>query len=84
MVRSADWMELGKCREVHPRVMYPHDVSGTVVAKRVCAGCPVRSECLEWALERNEYFGVWGGTSERERNRLRKARRMARYRRMVA
>lgn len=35
-------------------------------AKRVCAGCPVRLECLEWAIQRNE-IGVWGGTTEDER-----------------
>ncbi len=41
-------------------------------AKRVCVGCEVRSECLEYALENDERFGIWGGLSERERRKLKK------------
>ena len=40
-------------------------------AKRVCSGCSVRAECLEFALANDERFGIWGGLSERERRRLR-------------
>lgn len=39
-------------------------------ARAVCAGCPVKRECLQWALERREQFGVWGGTSGRQRARM--------------
>ena len=41
-------------------------------AKRICAQCTVKSECLEYALKNDERFGIWGGLSERERRRLRK------------
>ncbi len=43
----------------------------------LCRACPIRSECLEWALEHHE-AGVWGGTSKRERERIRTARRRSR------
>ena len=42
-------------------------------AKKVCTGCEVRAECLEYALAHDERFGIWGGLSERERRRLKKA-----------
>jgi len=41
-------------------------------AKRVCESCPVREECLKYAMDNDERFGIWGGLSERERRRLRK------------
>jgi WhiB family redox-sensing transcriptional regulator len=44
----------------------------------VCRGCVVREECLEYALSNGEKFGIWGGMSERERRRLRRARALAR------
>lgn len=40
-------------------------------AKKICESCEVRSECLQYALENDERFGIWGGLSERERRRLR-------------
>lgn len=43
-------------------------------AKAICARCPVREECLEHALTKPEPFGIWGGTSENERRRMRRAR----------
>jgi WhiB family redox-sensing transcriptional regulator len=43
-------------------------------AKQVCAGCPVRRACLEWAMARNEKEGIWGGLDEGERQRARRLR----------
>lgn len=42
----------------------------TVRAKAICAQCPVRRQCLEWALETHQPHGVWGGLDEQERERL--------------
>lgn len=68
-----------KCRDVDPAYFYPNGSNGRVQeVKRFCNGsvdqapCPVRDECLDRALTTGEKFGVWGGTSERERRRLRK------------
>jgi hypothetical protein len=46
----------------------------TKAAKAICRACDVREKCLEWALERGESAGVWGGLTERERNKLNKRR----------
>jgi WhiB family redox-sensing transcriptional regulator len=54
---------------------FPERGSSTVIAKRICNGCPVREECLEYAVERKERFGIWGGKSERERRAIRRERR---------
>ena len=47
---------------------------GVARAKAVCAGCPVREACLEFALANDERWGVWGGTSERQRRAMRAVR----------
>ena len=74
---SAAFMALGACRGVDPEVFFPEQGMSLEPAKRVCADCAVRDECLEFALANRERFGVWGGPSERERRRLRRARRQA-------
>jgi WhiB family redox-sensing transcriptional regulator len=67
------------CRDVPTDTFYPErgDPLGTGPAKRICAGCPVRAECLADALERGDPWGVWGGLSERERRRLKRRGRVA-------
>lgn len=73
---STAWEERGACRNFQNDEFYP-ERSKPSTAKTVCAGCPVRTECLEAALQREEPFGVWGGLDTRERRRLLKARRLA-------
>lgn len=73
-VLDTDWMAKGNCAEKPPSLFFPSDGVGVEVAKRVCVDCPVRSQCLEYALDNRIDHGVWGGTSERERRRLLKAR----------
>jgi WhiB family redox-sensing transcriptional regulator len=53
------------------------DFHGVALAKRVCAGCVVRDECLAFAVDNREEVGVWGGTSPKERRSIRRARRSA-------
>ena len=43
----------------------------------ICAGCPVRAECLDYAAGRPEHFGMWGGLNEDERRNLRRRRQAA-------
>ncbi len=67
------WQEQGACLDHNPELFYPERESGkmsSLPAKRICADCPVRIECLNTALRRHEQYGVWGGLSERERRRL--------------
>jgi WhiB family redox-sensing transcriptional regulator len=68
------WMQAAICAQTDPDAFYPEHGASTAEAKLVCAGCPVRSECLEYALENNERHGVWAGLSERERRNLMKER----------
>ena len=56
-------------------VFFPSDGVGVEVARRICATCPVKEPCLEYALEQRIDHGVWGGCSERERRRILKRRR---------
>jgi WhiB family redox-sensing transcriptional regulator len=71
------WMAEGKCREIPPAVFFPNDGVGVEVARRICADCPVKSPCLEYALRSRIDHGVWGGTSERERRRIARSRRLS-------
>ncbi|MDQ5816234.1 MAG: WhiB family transcriptional regulator [Actinomycetota bacterium] len=55
-----------------PDLWFPERGQSAEPARRICARCPVRPECLHWALEKDE-LGVWGGLSPRERKRLRES-----------
>jgi WhiB family redox-sensing transcriptional regulator len=68
------WQDRGACKGTDPEAFFPVKGGSTAEAKAVCAACPVRAECLEYALVRGERFGVWGGTSEMERRGMRRAR----------
>ena len=72
---DASWMFDARCRGVDPAEFFPSDGTGVEVAQRMCAQCPVRAECLEYALLHRIAQGVWGGASERERRRILRARR---------
>jgi len=71
-------MASGNCRDESPSLFFPSDGVGVEVARRVCEDCPVRVECLEYALASGIDHGVWGGASERERRRIARRRRLER------
>jgi WhiB family redox-sensing transcriptional regulator len=66
------WQEDALCAQTDPEAFFPEKGGSTRDAKRICAQCTVRAECLEYALKNDERFGIWGGLSERERRRLRR------------
>ena len=70
-VGDASWRLDALCAETDPEAFFPEKGGSTRDAKRVCSGCTVRAECLEFALANDERFGIWGGLSERERRRIR-------------
>src|ERR1700694_1770493 len=72
---DTNWMAEGKCRELDPATFFPSDGVGVEVARRICADCPVKAPCLEYALYNRIEHGVWGGASERERRRIARRRR---------
>ena len=68
-----EWQDRALCAETYPEEFFPLKGGSSQAAKRVCQGCEVRAECLDYALENNERFGIWGGLSERERHFLGRA-----------
>jgi WhiB family redox-sensing transcriptional regulator len=68
------WQRAANCLGVDPDLFFPERGGSTREAKEVCRGCVVREECLQYALDNSEKFGIWGGLSERERRRLRRRR----------
>ncbi|TXH44371.1 MAG: WhiB family transcriptional regulator [Actinobacteria bacterium] len=74
-----DWRFESACLTHDPELFFPIGDAGPAVdqiekAKAVCRTCPVMQECLAWALETGQDFGVWGGMSEPERLQLRRRR----------
>ena len=84
-LQSDDWRDLASCRDTDPDLFFPVGTTGPAIeqiatAKRVCAECLAKDECLEYALNTNQDSGIWGGTSEEERRDIRRrlaARRTA-------
>jgi WhiB family redox-sensing transcriptional regulator len=72
-----DWHDHANCLGVDPDLFFPERGASTREAKEVCRGCEVRQDCLEFALQNGEKFGIWGGLSERERRRIRRQRAQA-------
>lgn len=66
------WQADALCAQTDPEAFFPEKGGSTREAKRICEGCEVRSECLDYALANDERFGIWGGLSERERRKLRR------------
>ena len=67
------WQENALCAQTDPEAFFPEKGGSTREAKRICVSCEVKVECLDYALANDERFGIWGGLSERERRRLRRA-----------
>lgn len=70
IVSPPAWVAEGLCAQVDPELFFPEKGGSTREAKQVCLACPVRAECLAYALDNRERFDVWGGASQRERHRL--------------
>lgn len=66
------WQDRALCAQTDPEAFFPEKGGSTREAKKVCTGCEVRAECLEYALANDERFGIWGGLSERERRKLKR------------
>lgn len=73
----ASWKADAACKGHDPNLFFPHRGEDTTFARSICGGCPVQEECAEHAIDHGERVGIWGGLSERERRRQRRARRHA-------
>lgn len=70
MNRPYDWRDEALCAQVDTDLFFPDDGGPIRAPKRICAACPVRRECLEYALANNITEGIWGGTTRDERRAL--------------
>lgn len=68
---AQSWRDYAACAETDPEIFYPEKGESNHAAKKVCAGCFVREQCLAYAVDNVETFGVWGGLSEQQRRKLR-------------
>jgi WhiB family redox-sensing transcriptional regulator len=66
-LRGQSWRLRAACRDEDPGLFFPELGESAEAAKQVCAGCPVKAQCLAFAVASGERFGVFGGLSERER-----------------
>ncbi|MFI1918093.1 WhiB family transcriptional regulator [Nocardia sp. NPDC020380] len=64
------WHRQAVCAQTDPEAFFPSKGESSTVAKRICLSCKVRTECLEFALNNDQRFGVWGGMTARERRRF--------------
>jgi len=72
------WRKDAACQDTSPDLFFPVGTTGQALiqiaqAQAVCAKCPVQTECLQFALATNQDSGIWGGTTEEERRKLRRA-----------
>jgi WhiB family redox-sensing transcriptional regulator len=67
-----DWRDEAICAGTDAEEFFPEKGGTTRYAKAICIPCPVRAECLRYALDHDERFGIWGGLSERERRALKR------------
>jgi WhiB family redox-sensing transcriptional regulator len=72
-----EWRLDAACRDLDTAVFFPDTDEESARAKAICAGCPVRDACLDFALVTRQDDGVWGGLDENERRRLRRRRQEA-------
>lgn len=77
-----EWRGDAACRDLDTELFFENGLTEPALAqqalaKKICAECPVRVECLEFALQTNQQFGIWGGANEDERREIRRARRRA-------
>jgi WhiB family redox-sensing transcriptional regulator len=74
---QVSWREEAACKGLDTNMFFPASDADAGPAKAVCATCPVRDLCLEWAIASHQEDGVWGGMTDTERRRLRRRRRDA-------
>jgi WhiB family redox-sensing transcriptional regulator len=82
---AENWRDGALCRDTDPDLFFPVGTTGPALdqieaAREVCLMCPAQEPCLEFALATNQESGVWGGTSEEERRKMRKSWLAARRR----
>jgi WhiB family transcriptional regulator, redox-sensing transcriptional regulator len=69
---DSEWMSRAECANYPPDWWFPARGQPSPQARSVCLSCPVRTECLDYAIAHNERHGIWGGLSEKQRRLIRR------------
>lgn len=77
IVTQPPWFRLGLCSQADPDAWFPEKGGSAQAAREICAACPVRDLCHQYALARPELEGIWGGHTEHERIKERARQRKA-------
>lgn len=73
----SSWIDDAACRNMPKDLFFPEPGENSVLARAICRSCSVQMQCLTFALQTGQTHGIWGGTSERERRRIKQLRRNA-------
>ena len=76
LLNVPSWYKQANCRGEDQDLFFPERGSSTIKAKAICNACPVQKKCLDFAVERKERFGIWGGKSVREMRAIRREQRL--------
>ena len=69
-VAAQSWRDDALCAQIDPELWFPEKGGPTTEPKRLCRLCPVIAECLQFALDTDQRFGIWGGQSTIQRQVL--------------
>jgi hypothetical protein len=74
MTTTTTWKQLANCKSSDPSIFFfdEDDVSTRELAMKLCGGCKVKMDCLQYALEKKEAFGIWGGMTPAERRKVKR------------
>jgi WhiB family redox-sensing transcriptional regulator len=73
-VKKGAWTQQAACRGIDTEIFYPASADEEAEALSVCATCPVRAQCLDYAIRNRETYGIWGGATAEQRRRMRRER----------
>jgi WhiB family transcriptional regulator, redox-sensing transcriptional regulator len=66
------WAKRALCAEADPEIFFPAHDDPAIEARKICTRCSVRTDCLQFALDNHEQYGIWGGLDPKERANLRR------------
>jgi WhiB family redox-sensing transcriptional regulator len=73
-VKVGRWTDRAACRGTDTEIFFPANADEEAEALSICATCPVRAQCLDYAVRNRETYGIWGGTTPEQRRRMRRER----------
>jgi len=73
-VKKGAWTQQAACRGTETEIFFPANPAEEAEALSICASCPVRTQCLDYAIRNRETYGIWGGATPEQRRRMRRVR----------